>query len=205
MVIRRQKGFQEFIQWSCFSYNKKGPYHIQEAETVAEKKAAIADLAARNAARYNKDHANWLATQIDRIRITRSGVPGLKPQFKHNESTSVYIRKDGKGGIDWYRYQEKILKPLLLPFAKKLKEKLGQVRVQEDGALSYLSCYQLEIFDLWDIARILQPGNSPDLNAIKPTWFWIKRETTKKGLITSNIELKKAWIKCQEEMSQDKI
>jgi hypothetical protein len=44
------------------------------------------------------------------------------------------MRKDSKGGIDWYRYQEKILKPLLLPFAKKLEKKLSRVRVQEDGA-----------------------------------------------------------------------
>ena len=33
----------------------------------------------------------------------------------------------------------------------------------------------------------------------------MKRETTKKGLITSNEELKKVWIKCWEELLQDKI
>jgi hypothetical protein len=33
-------------------------------------------------------------------------------------------------------------------------------------------------------------ANSPDFNDIKPTWFWIKRKTTKKGLITSEKELK---------------
>ena len=52
--------------WSCFSYDEKGPHHIWEAETVAEKKAATADLAARNTTRYDKDHADWLATQLDR-------------------------------------------------------------------------------------------------------------------------------------------
>ena len=33
----------------------------------------------------------------------------------------------------------------------------------------------------------------------------MKRETTKKGLITSAKELKVAWIKCQEDMPQEKI
>ena len=99
-------------------------------------------------ARYDKDHADWLATQVDRIHITRSGVPGPKPKFRHNESTGAYIRKDGQGGIDWYRYQEKILKPLLLPFAKKLKEKLGWVKVQEDGAPAHSCHYQEEVFEL---------------------------------------------------------
>ena len=82
-------------------------------------------MAARNAARYDKDYTDWLATQVDHIRITRSGVPRPKPKFVHNKSTGVYVRKETHGGIDWYRYQEKILKPLLLPFAKRLKEKLG--------------------------------------------------------------------------------
>ena len=41
--------------WSCFSYNKKGPFHIWEEETLAEKKACQEDLKARNAARYDKD------------------------------------------------------------------------------------------------------------------------------------------------------
>ena len=62
VIARRQKGFQEFIQWSCFSYDEKGPYHIWEVETADEKKAATADLTARNTARYDKDHTNWLST-----------------------------------------------------------------------------------------------------------------------------------------------
>ena len=33
------KGFLEFIFQGCFTYNKKGLYHIQEKETPAEKKA----------------------------------------------------------------------------------------------------------------------------------------------------------------------
>ena len=33
----------------------------------------------------------------------------------------------------------------------------------------------------------------------------MKRETTKEGPITSNEELKKAWVKCWEELPQDKI
>ena len=77
-------------------------------------------------------------------------------------------------------------------FAKKLKEKLGWVKVQEDSTLSYSSKYQDEVFDLWEISKILWPSNSPDLNAIELTWFWMKRETTKKGTITLNTELKKA-------------
>jgi len=45
---------------------------------------------------------------------------------------------------------------------------------------------------MWGIQKLLWSGNSPDLNAIEPCWFWMKRETTKKGPITSEKELKEA-------------
>jgi hypothetical protein len=54
--------------WSCFSYYAKGPYYIWEPETKAEKKACLADLAARNAARYEADKLEWeLCYGLERI------------------------------------------------------------------------------------------------------------------------------------------
>ena len=53
--------------------------------------------------------------------------------------------------------------------------------------------------------RLIWPANSPDLNAIEPTWFWIKLQTTKKGGITSKVMLKEKWIKCWEDLLQEKI
>lgn len=205
VVVRRWKGKQEFMWWSCFSYDKKGPYHIWEAETKAEKKAMEKDLEERNAARFEEDKMKWeLENAMERIHITRNQ-PGRKAQFKHTEETGAYVVKDGKGGINWYRYQEKILKALLLPFAKECqKERQGTV-VQEDNAPSHASKYQVEVFDIWEITRLLWPGNSPDLNPIEPCWFWMKRETTKKGPITSNKALKEAWIKCWQDLPQEKI
>jgi len=47
-----------------------------------------------------------------------------------------------------------------------------------------------EIFDLYGIIKLLWPGNSPDLNAIEPTWNWMKRETTGKGCPTGKAEMK---------------
>jgi hypothetical protein len=41
VIQRRWKGFSEFMWWSCFSYYEKGPYHIWEPETLAEKKAYV--------------------------------------------------------------------------------------------------------------------------------------------------------------------
>ena len=57
--------------------------------------------------------------------------------------------------------------------------------MQEDNALAYASYYQQEVYDLWEVIKLLQPSNSPNLNAIELIWFWMKRETIKRGLITS--------------------
>jgi hypothetical protein len=47
---------------------------------------------------------------------------------------------------------------------------------------------------------MLWPANSPDLNIIEPCWFYIKVETTKKGAIYLDEELRAAWVKCWEEL-----
>ena len=77
--------------------------------------------------------------------------------------------------------------------------------MQEDNAGPHASIYNQKVFQIEEIQRLLWPGNSPDLNAIEPTWFWMKRETTKKGAITSNAQLKEAWIKCWNDMPQELI
>jgi len=82
-------------------------------------------------------------------------MPGRKPVFKHNENTGAYVLKEGKGRINWYRYQEVILKPLLLPFAKECSKERLSTLVQEDGAPSHSSRYQQEVFDLWEVMRLL--------------------------------------------------
>jgi transposase len=205
VVVRRWKGRKEFMWWSCFSWDHKGPYHIWEKETVAERKAMQADLERLNDARFELDKSKWeLEYAMTRIHITRNQ-SGPRAQFKHTEETGAYVVKEGRGGINWYNYQKKILIAKLLPFAKEcLKERPGTI-VQEDNAPAHASRYQQEVYDLWEIQKMFWPSNSPDLNAIEPTWFWMKRETTKRGPITSEKVLREAWIKCWKELSQERI
>ena len=132
-------------------------------------------------------------------------MPGQKLTFKHDKNTSVYVLKEGKGGVNQYQYQEVILKPLLLPFAKECLKERPSTLIQEDEAPSHSSRYQHKVFSLWEITRLLWSANSLDLNMIKPCWFQIKRYTTKHSLITSRAELKEAQIKCQQDLPQEKI
>ena len=205
VITRRWKGFKEFMWWSCFSYDKKGPFHIWEEETLAERKACEADLKARNATRHNKDKEEWeMAQLIHRLHATRAQ-SGQRAKQKHTEETGAYVLNKGKGGINWYCYQQVILKPLLLPFAKEYKKDRPKTVVQEDNAPAHASHYQQEVYTFWEVQRLLWPGNSLDLNAIEPTWFWMKRQTTRKGPITSNKKLKEEQIKCWKDMLQKTI
>ena len=186
--------------WSCFSYYEKGPYHIQELETLDEKKACQADLATRNRERFEEDRlAQEAQNALYKLHATRSQTRP-RAAFKHTKETRAFVLEEGKGGINQYQYQMKVLKPLLLPFAKKLLQKFEKVKVQEDNARPHASIYNQKVFQIEEIQRLLWPRNSPDLNAIEPTWFQIKREITKKEAITSNEQLKEAWIKCQNDM-----
>ena len=43
------------------------------------------------------------------------------------------------------------------------------------------------------------------MNAIEPCWWYIKQKTIKRGVSTSKKELEKRWLKCWEELDQERI
>jgi hypothetical protein len=76
--------------------------------------------------------------------------------------------REGKGGIDWWRYREKVLLPKLLPFSQKIKDTRNKVAIQQDGAPSHAYWFTQQTIAHSDLDQLLWPGNSPDLNAIEP-------------------------------------
>jgi transposase len=123
----------------------------------------------------------------------------------YNKENGAYVVKNRRGGINWYRYQKKILEDKLLPFAKDCEVERPGIMVQEDNAPAHRSKYQLEVFCNWHVLRMEWCPNSPDINAIEPTWFWMKKETTKRGASTNRKKLRSRWEKCWKELSQKKI
>ena len=97
VIARRWKGFSEFMWWSCFSYNEKGPYHIWEKETKEEKAACKLDIKTRNKAKYEMDKRKWQDHWRSKHKETRNNP---MPEFKHTPKWGLIEVKKGRGGIN---------------------------------------------------------------------------------------------------------
>ena len=75
----------------------------------------------------------------------------------------------------------------------------------EDGAPSHKHAFHAETYSAAGIQRLLWCGNSPDLNAIEPCWFWMKRLTTKWGPLQSRPEAMRVWRREWQELAQTRI
>lgn len=203
-IRERWKGFMEFMFWGCFSYDKKGPCHIFGTETAAQKKSANEAIERLNEELEPIMKAQWqLNSGLSRLGLRNKR--GKKPQWNWNKASGKLVRDNQKGGIDWWRYQSEILIPKLLPFAKACLIDRPNTVVQEDKAPSHSHSAQHKIYNLWAIMRLIWPGNSPDLNAIEPTWYWMKRRTTSKGAPTTRKAATELWLHWWRELPQENI
>jgi hypothetical protein len=190
--------------WGCFSYDSKGPCHIWKPETPLERKHAEIEIEKLNKTLEPLYQHDW-ELNVGMRRLGLRAPPGPKPQWQWDEKHGKLARKVSKGGIDWWRYYDKILKPKLIPFAKKCKISRPNTLVQEDKAPSHAHHFQQRVYEIAEIERLAWCGNSPDLNAIEPTWYYLKRATTKKGAPSSRADAEKAWLKAWEELPQAAI
>jgi hypothetical protein len=202
-IRERWKGYSEFMFWGCFTYDHKGPCHCWLPETAQEKKQAEKEIAEWNATLEPVLREEWeLNTPMARMDLR--GKKGPKPKWKFDKKHGKLVR-DGKGGIDWYRYQKEILHPKLFPFAKECEKERPSTIVQEDKAPSHNHFYQAHFYSVAEVQRMVWCGNSPDLNAIEPAWPWLKRNTTKKGAPQNRSEAIQRWEKTWKELPQEQI
>jgi len=200
----RWKGASEFMFWGSFSYDQKGPCHCWKPETKKEKAEAEATLASLNETLEPIMKEQWeLNNGFSRLGLRNK--PGRKPVWRWTEKNGKLVRNGKKGGIDWWRYQSKILIPLLIPFAQKCAEDRPDTIVQEDRAPAHVHSEQQKVFSLYQVQRLIWCPNSPDLNMIEPCWIYMKRQTTKKGAAKNRAEAIRKWQQCWDEIPQEQI
>jgi len=102
---------------------------------------------------------------------------GPKPKWKWDEKHRQ-LKPSRKGAIYWYRYWSEVLISKLFPFTRRINGV-----VVEDGAPCHSHHFIQREYKLLRIEKMEWCCNSPDLNAIQPTWLQGKRETTKKSIL----------------------
>ena len=159
-----------------------------------EKKQAEKDLEERNAELESIMKADWeLNTGMARLNLCKKG--GRKPIWRWGKKTGKLVRRKDEAGVDWYRYQTRVLIPKLILFAQEYQQQRPGTIVQEENAPSHANFSQETVFSAAKVSRLLWPGNSPDLNMIEPCWAYMKRQVSKKGAPTSRDAAKKACLK----------
>ncbi|KAL6157488.1 hypothetical protein ACJBU6_05039 [Exserohilum turcicum] len=190
--------------WGCFTYDYKGPCHVWRPETAQEKRDAALQIEELNKALEPLMREAWeLTTGIKRLGLRNK--PGRVPQWRWVKETGKLARESSRGGIDWWRYQTQVLIPKLIPFAKECQKERPRVFVQEDKAPSHTHHAQRTIYRNAEVEQLPWLGNSPDLNAIKAAWPWLKRKTTRRGAPKSRAEGTKVWQQYWDELPQHQI
>jgi hypothetical protein len=93
----------------------------------------------------------------------------------------------------------------LISFGLKCQEIRPNTLIQEDGAPTYSHHYQARVYEAYKVQRLLWLSNSPNLNAIKPTWPWMKKTTTSRGAPQSRRKMEKSWYKAWNDLPQISI
>lgn len=136
--------------WGAMIYGVplcESPIYIWGIETVAEKKAATIMLAMEN--QLLVDKVNRLRAKAEEALKSNPSILAEKRRGRPKNNFKIKKKersKKRKGGIDWFRYRENVVNPLLYPFYRKHEERLGQldgsgtaIILMEDGAGAHRS------------------------------------------------------------------
>lgn len=89
-------------------------------------------------------------------------------------------KEDHKSGIDWFIYGERILNPLLFPFAVARMRQTPELFIIEDNASAYKHYYHTKAREELGLKKIIWPSSSPDLNLIETIWSEMKEKIKEK-------------------------
>jgi hypothetical protein len=187
--------FQSVMIWGaiCEGFGP-GPFYIWEKETEAERQRLSQLLQLENqeneqvavvqrqraripgtAERRHLDELNHNVRLRDRIDPLPSGRPRRLRLPEWEFTYEKAERGEGKGGIDWVRYRENVLKPMLYPWADEISRLSGRtVYIIEDNASPHVKARRFSIKERARYSgRVLTvdwPPHSPDLNKIERCW-----------------------------------
>ena len=193
VVVLKWNEASEFMFWESFTYEEKGSCYCWFLKTAADKKKTEKDIKEINVLAESTLCIAWeLKTDMHRLRLQIKSEKVLKWCFI--KVTEKLIKERRKEGINWYRYRQKILLSLLLLFTKHCMKQRSETVIQEDRASAHRHHAQQALFNLHSVLCLLWPGNSSDLNMIKPVWVYLKHK-----IITQSASCNEKNVRCHWE------
>ena len=113
----RYKQYTEMQFWGCYTVEFKGPCYMFKRETAEEKHEAEKDLDEMNS---EYKIAQKLLEEEFHAENARRPPNKRRKRIPKPDMKKLEQKKGWKGGIDWYRYQARILKERLLPFCQEI-------------------------------------------------------------------------------------
>gem|GEM_PF-6661733 len=153
-----------------------GPGYVYLKETKEQKSCYSAIIKAHNLEVLPQIQQDWRVWQAaDRLKWQGRKKPGVKAQFSNFRKRHPLQMARGakRSGVDFMRYCEEVLKPILIPWLQDLNKERGpgnSIIFQQDNAPSHTSKWTLQLLADSGIEVLEHPANSPDMNAIEGVW-----------------------------------
>ena len=146
-VDPRFKDATGLMFWGGIAFDWKGPCYIFDREDKKERKETIVTLAEDATPEFERRMADYeirLKTYLKLKKKKEDAKGREKALIKTGRKPTIPKLSDcgpmrsDKGGIDWFRYQNKVL-PVLLPDWEEFQKKRSGALLMQDGAASHRS------------------------------------------------------------------
>lgn len=102
------------------------------------------------------------------------------------------------GGMTAKRYQEQVLRPVVIDFYRKAFEERDFVLFEQDGAPSHTAKSTIRFLEQHDIETMPQPPSSPDVVPLESLWHILKRHIRAREHLPTTLDelrtaVKEAW------------
>jgi hypothetical protein len=192
--------------------NFKGKCYIFDPESPEERKRIQRDWEASVQPQFNAllEEYEWKLQKYEQAKAAQAAAKGkakatIKTGRKPRKPTMKLFphRNPNIRGVDWYRYVEEVVKPILRPELERFIEEKDPwclPKLIQDNAGAHEKAVNDGYFMDMPCELLRWPSDSPDLNPIEHIWEWIRRQISSRyGYLKAN-QVRGVWLEMWKEL-----